>query len=244
MTECPASSETEPRKPHAVDHPIGFDEQHVSSVVGTTLDRLRVLAHEPVPAALGAWTLRCHHAPGFPLLGTDREAEPYVALQWNGERAARAGLGLLDLVVLTGLVTAWEQDRSVGDLVYAVTGALAARRDMVPATRSVGAAVTADVVTTAVCAGLLSGVPVEGLPPLTDLAGTLLQVLPQTAFTPDSKAAAAGHTAAAGWLAVQVHAAGLVAYPGAYADTVATAALPFAVPDPLTPVRALVAGLR
>lgn len=213
------------------------------AVVGAAFDHLRELTHQPVPADLEAWAARCHRTPGFPLLGVDRESEPYLALQWNGERAARAGLELVDLVVLTGLVTAWEQDRSFGDLVSAVSGALTARHDLVPAVLSAGSVVTADVVTTAVCAGLLSGVPVTNLTQLADVAGTLLQVQPVTSATPESRAAAAGHTAAAGWLSVQVHLAGLVAYDGAFADTVATATFPCDAPHPAIPVRDLVAGL-
>jgi hypothetical protein len=202
---------------------------------------------------LQAWAEESHVASGFPLLGTDHRAELYVALQWNGERAARAGLGLPDLVVLTGLVTGWQEDRTVVELETAVGRALGMRAGTVSAALDTGAPVTADVVTTAVCAGVLGGVPEEELALLVDVAGTLLQVYPDGVATLEgtgdhtgwiaARSTAAGHTAAAGWLAVQVHLAGLVAYPGAFADTLATATVPLAELEPATRVRAFVAGL-
>lgn len=228
----------------------------VPEVGPPAVTRVSALAREAVPGDLLAWADRCSSHEGFPLLGTGRSAEPYVALQWNGERAARAGLMIADLVVLTGLVTAWQLDRTVGDLHAAVDGALAVRASTVTPLLNTGAPVSADVVTTAVCAGLLSGVPEDEVPTLADLAGTLLQVSPlaveagtaglagRTVGGPAVAATAAGHTAAAGWLAVQVHLAGLSAYPGALADTVATAGYPTVELDPAAPVRALVAGLR
>lgn len=209
----------------------------------TALHRLGALARQSVPDDLLAWAHRCHTATGFPLLGAGRCAEPYVALQWNGERAARAGLEVTDLVVLTGLVTAWQRDSTLGDLQTAVARALQARADLV-SPLAMDAPVTADVVTTAVCAGVLSEVLEGELTTVVDLAGTLLQVQSsQTTHT------GAGHTAAAGWLAVQVHRAGLVAYPGALSDTVATAALDPTALDPrdleaTTSARTFVDGLR
>lgn len=205
------------------------------SVLAAAVARLSALARQPVPADLLAWADRCQVSSGFPLLGTARCAEPYVALQWNGEHAARAGLGLPDLIVLTGLVAAWQHDRTLADLESAATHALRLRADL-PSVHA-GAPVTADVVTTAVCAGVLSGVPEDGLGSLVDLAGTLLQVRP-------AGHVAAGHTAAAGWLAVQVHQSGMVAYPGAFADTVATAAFTAPDLDADSPVRTLVDSLR
>lgn len=195
----------------------------------TALRRLGDLAGQSVPDELLAWADRCHTVAGFPLLGTARCAEPYVALQWNGERVSRAGLGMTDLVVLTGLVAAWQHDRTLGELQAAVDRALQVRADVVMPLAA-DAPVTADVVTAAVCAGVLAGVPEDELTTLVDLAGTLLQV--QTSETTHT---AAGHTAAAGWLAVQVHLAGMVAYPGAFADTVATAALDTVAPGTDTP---------
>src|SRR5690606_13186822 len=221
-----------------------------SPVVPSALARLEALSRQLVPSDLLGWAERSHQAAGFPLLGTDRQAEPYVALQWNGERAARAGLGVVDLVVLTGVVTGWQQDRTIGDLARAVARALEERARAVSTRLDAVAPVTADVVTTAVCAGVLSGIPEGELSALVDLAGTLLQVrpaplsgtaLPATqALTDDTAsghtaATAAGHTAAAGWLAAQVHLAGMVAYPGAFAETVATAAFTSADVDTATP---------
>ena len=214
------------------------------AIVHGALTRISALSGGAVPDDLGEWARRCGAEDGFPLLGTGILAEPYVALQWNGERAARAGLAHADLVVLTGLVTAWQHDRSVGDLQEAVTRALAGDVLNATAVEAQGAPVTAGVVTTAVCAGLLSGVAEEELPALVDVAGTLMQVRPATVESVPGRSAAAGHAAAAGWLASQVHLAGLTAYDGAFTDTVATATLPADGPSLATPVRQLVEDLQ
>ena len=210
-----------------------------TAVLAAALGRLSALARQPVPDDLRAWADRCQAAAGFPLLGAGRCAEPYVALQWNGERAERAGLGVPDLIVLTGLLAAWQHRRTLGDLEVAVGRAFQVRADSVAGALELGAPVTTDVVTAAVCAGVLSGVPECELAALADVAGTLMQVQSSAATH-----TAAGHTAAAGWLAVQVHLSGLVAYPGAFADTVTTATFPASEHDPGTQVRALVDGLR
>src|SRR5690606_24775083 len=135
-------------------------------VVPSALARLEALSRQLVPSDLLGWAdrSRSHQPTGFPLLGTDRQAEPYVALQWNGERAARAGLGVVDLVVLTGAVSGWQQGRTIGDLERAVARALEERARAVSTGLDAVAPVTADVVTTAVCAGVLSGIPEEDLP--------------------------------------------------------------------------------
>jgi hypothetical protein len=211
--------------------------------VSAALAALRAVARQEPPDDLRAWADRCDAPSGFPLLGTDRRAEPYVALQWNGDRAARAGLGRREVVILAGLVAAWEHDRTTSELADAVATALDLGAEAV---RAAGAdsPVTYDVVPAAVAAGLLSGVPEDDLPTLVDLTGTLMQVTPLTS-TAQSRAMAAGHCAAAGWLAVQTHLAGLVAYPGAFADTVGTAGLPD-TQQPLTdetPVRTVIEEL-
>lgn len=211
-------------------------------VVAASLRRLADVARQTVPPDLAAWAAQCGSEAGFPLLGTSVRAEPYVALQWNGERCLRAGLAGEDLVALTGVVTAWLHDRSVGDLQAAVTRALGELPGGTGAATA-GVPVTAEVVRTAVCAALLSGVREAELPELIDLAGTLLQVRPRIAGATQGAGSAAGHTAAAGWLASQVHLAGLTAYPGALTDTLATATLPPDGPALATPVRQLVEGL-
>lgn len=131
---------------------------------------------------------------------------------WNGARLHRAGSPRVDGLVTLGTVCGVFGD----DLDAAVAAGLAA----VPTGPRVGstAEVTRWVSAAAVCAATALG---DGPVPtgVVELAGSLMVVH----VPPASEVLAgllAGHTLAAGWLATQLHAAGLVGVPGALAATV------------------------
>jgi hypothetical protein len=210
--------------------------------IGPAWEAVRALTREPVPDHLLGWAARCHDPAGFPLLGTAHRAEPYEALQWNGARAALAGLGQVELVTLTGLVTAWQLDRSFGDLGRAVATALRSR-DELAGVELMASPMTLEVVTTAICAAHLHRLAPGDLAQVVDLAGTLLMVDDPAGTGAEGAARAAGHVAATGWLTVQTQLAGLTAYPGSFMDTLAVAEVDGEGPDPTTPVRALLAEL-
>lgn len=168
---------------------------------------LAALAALPKPDAdLAAWAARVGTPDGdFPLIGAGTRAETYVALLWNGERCARAGLGPESALTLVGLAVGAEHGRSAEELSAAVAAGLA-EQSTPPGPLSTG------VLAATVCAARLAGVPDDEVPALLDLAASLMVIGPP--------GVAPGHDPAAAWLALRARDAGIVGMPGGLAHTV------------------------
>lgn len=185
---------------------------------------LETLARAPVDADLA--TLAAQQEPGpVPLLGTPNTTAPYAALLWNGGRFERLdvpwGARLAFLAVTTQAVPAF-----VESLVPAVEAGVALRALWPPpAGPGAVAALTADAVSAAVCAARATGHGNADLVAVAELASGLMVVGP-TVSDPRLRALQAGHSLAAGWLAVQLHLCGVLAAPGTAEEVLLTREAP------------------
>ena len=185
---------------------------------------LEALARGPVDADLAI--LSAQQEPGsVPLLGTNNSAAPYAALLWNGARFER-----LDVAWGTRLafvaVTAQGAPAFGDSLVPAVEAGEALWTHWPPPTPTAAvAALTTDAVSAAVCAAVATGHLGAGLAAVAELASALMVVGP-TASDPQLRALQAGHSLAAGWLALQLHVCGLLAAPGTAEEVLLTREMP------------------
>lgn len=185
---------------------------------------LETLARAPVDADLA--TLAAQQEPGpVPLLGTPKSTAPYAALLWNGGRFER-----LDVPWGTRLafvaVTAQGAPAFGESLVPAVEAGVALRALWPPpAAPEAVAALTADAVSAAVCAAVATGLGGADLAAVAELASGLMVVGP-TVGDPRLRALQAGHSLAAGWLALQLHLCGLLAAPGTAEEVLLTRETP------------------
>lgn len=214
------------------------------------LTRLGELRAAPVPADLAAWAIELADAgepvgPSVPMLGTKLAAAPYPGLLWTGARAARAGLGISERLVLVALVSGGPRldsaalSRAVAAGLATVAGLAAAADD--PGAEDRGAEragvdppvaeLSAEGVAAAVTAGLAVGLDATGLDAVIDLAGSLLLVAAPGPPDPLVAGIRAGHAMAVGWLASVLLGAGIRAPADALAATLETIGRPvFDVP--------------
>jgi hypothetical protein len=180
---------------------------------------LERIAHRPIDAALEVVVPQQDQGHAR-LLGTALTAAPYAALLWNGERFHRESIRWSTRLTFLAL-TVVGPDAPDAALTPAVRGGETLRQLWPPAPSSlVTAGLTTDVVSAAVCAALASTISEEGMASVVELAASLMLVTPTV---PSSQLAGmhAGHSLAAGWLAVQLHHCGVVGAPGAATDVLA-----------------------
>lgn len=206
-------------------------EQAVSGAAGAsrppcsaTGAELETLARAPVDADLA--TLAAQQEPGpVPLLGTPHSTAPYAALLWNGGRFERLDVpwGTRLAFVAVTVKGATEFGES---LVPAVEAGVALRALWPPSASTEPVAVlTADAVAAGVCAAVASELGRAELAAVAELAAGLMVVGP-TVEDPRLRALQAGHSLAAGWLAVQLHLCGLLAAPGTAEEVLLTRETP------------------
>lgn len=159
----------------------------------------------------------------MPLLGAGLRSATYPGLLWNGARLHRAGTAYVDALVLVALAAGVgggpEADLERG--VQVGLDVAAALDDRHGSTEDIGHPTTR-VVASAACAATVGGTDRDGLSEVLDLAATLMVVMPPVGGDEVQEGLWAGHCLAAGWLATQALATGLVAVPDALARTVAT----------------------
>ena len=193
--------------------------------VDDAVARLVVLVEAPVPDDLDRWgrALLVPDGP-VPLLGLHGGAAAYPALLWDGARLERAGLGLLEGLVLLAAVTCAPEApadslaRGVG-AGLAVDAALQSVSEQDAPARATTAAVAA-VACLAVAAGADDARRVDAL----DLAGTLMAVGPPHDPGPVERSLQLGHALAAGWLAWRLSDTGITTMTDAVGHTLATVA--------------------
>jgi hypothetical protein len=200
--------------------------------------RLVALAGEPVDADLLTWAHGLEaSALELPLVGLGRLAATYPSLVWNGVRLRRAGLGVLEGLLLVGLASRTDTS-TTDDLVRAVAAGVAvdaALQQVLDGSDRVGVPTTSGIAAAA-CAGVLGGVPLSDLGVLLDLAAGLMVVGGRPTGQADLDGLLLGHGLAAGWLAPRVAASGIVPMPGAVEHTLDVYAmnLTVLVPDVAT----------
>jgi hypothetical protein len=166
-------------------------------------------------------------APGgsVPLLGANRRAAPYPALLWNGDRCLRAGLGPSAALTLVGLVIGQDGGADAARLVQAVRAGLAIRDGRSwPGECAIAptASATTDVISTAACAAVSAGMGLDDVAKVLDLAGSLMIIKPASSLgSTEMSGLWSGHALAAGWLAVQLHRAGVSGMSGGLEHTLA-----------------------
>jgi hypothetical protein len=158
-----------------------------------------------------------------PLLGAGRRSAPYPALLWNGDRASSAGLGPPASLTLVGLVTGQDHESDATRLVRGVRAGLAIRDSRLwPGTGVIGptASVTTDVISAAACAAVSTGMGLGEVAKVLDLAGSLMIIKPASSVgSANMSGQWSGHALAAGWLAVQLHRAGVSGMSGGLEHT-------------------------
>lgn len=214
------------------------------------LTRLGQLRAAPVPADLAAWAIELAGPGGLggssvPMLGTKLAAAPYPGLLWTGARAARAGLGIAERLVLVALVSGGPRlDSAV--LCRAVAAGLATTAGLATAADDAGAddpgadrtgvdppvaELSAEGVAAAVTAGVAMSLDAAALDAVIDLAGSLLLVAAPGPPDPLVAGIRSGHAMAVGWLAPALLGTGIRAPADALEATVATIGRPvFDVP--------------
>lgn len=204
--------------------PAARHKETAAGVAAGVAADLETLAWAPVDADLA--TLATQQEPGpVPLLGTPNTTTPYAALLWNGGRFER-----LDVPWPTRLafaaVTAQGAAAFGERLVPAVEAGVALRALWPPpAAPGAVAALTADTVSAAVCAAVATDHAAADLAAVAELASGLMVVGP-TVSDPRLRALQAGHSLAAGWLAVQLHLCGFLAAPGTAEEVLLTREAP------------------
>lgn len=148
-----------------------------------------------------------------PLLGADRRSAPYPALLWNGGRALSAGLGPPASLTLVGLVMGQDDETDAARLAQGVRAGLAIQDSRSwPGERVIAptASVTTDVISAAACAAVSAGMGLDDVAKVLDLAGSLMIIKPASSVgSAEMSGQWSGHALAAGWLAVQLHRAGI-----------------------------------
>ena len=185
---------------------------------------LEALARGPVDADLATLAAQQERGP-VPLLGTSNSAAPYAALLWNGARFERLDIPWGTRLALVA-VTA-QGARTFGDSLVPAVEAGEALRTLwpPPAPTAAVAALTTDAVSAAVCAAVATGHVGADLAAVAELASGLMVVGP-TVGDPQLRALQAGHSLAAGWLALQLHVCGLLAAPGTAEEVLLTREMP------------------
>jgi len=160
-----------------------------------------------------------------PLLGTDLRSAPYPALLWNGARCSRAGMGPAAALTLVALVVGQNDEAGSSRLVQSVRAGLAIRDSRSwPGERVVAptAAATTDVISVAACAAVSAGMGSEDVSKVLDIAGSLMTIKPaRPVGSTEMSGQWSGHALAAGWLAVQLHRAGVSGMSGGLEHTLA-----------------------
>jgi hypothetical protein len=198
-------------------------ETAASAATGVAAE-LDTLARAPVDADLA--TLATQQEPGpVPLLGTPNTTTPYAALLWNGGRFERLDVSWATRLAFVA-VTARGAPAFGESLVPAVEAGVALRALWPPpAAPGAVAALTADAVSAAVCAAVATDHADADLAAVAELASGLMVVGP-TVSDPRLRTLQAGHSLAAGWLAVQLHLCDLLAAPGTAEEVLLTRAAP------------------
>lgn len=207
------------------------------AVVDGALDRLSALTADEVPHDLAAWGRTLSVDGGAaPLLGLRATAAAFPGLLWDGARLHRAGLGLLEGIVLLALVTC-PPDTSGDDLLRAVGCGLAVDAALRAARPdSTQARPTTEAVAATACIAAGSGADAGRVADALELAGALMVVQPAADDSPVEQALRAGHALAAGWLGWQLSDTGVTGMPEGIAHAVATVTgsdVSVAVPTPL-----------
>jgi hypothetical protein len=176
------------------------------------LAELGGLVHRPVDADLRAVVPQQDEGQ-MRLVGTALSASAYPALLWSGERFHRESTRWSARLAFVALTIAGI-DAPKTALAPAVRGGETFRTLWPPAVPTAAhAGLTTDAVSVAVCAALASGISEEGLESVVELAASLMLVT-ATVPSPELAGMHAGHSLAAGWLAVQLHRCGVVEAPG------------------------------
>ncbi len=148
-----------------------------------------------------------------PLLGAGLRSAPYPALLWNGDRASNAGIGPCASLTLVGLVMGQGDEADATRLVQGVRAGLAIQDSRSwPGQRVIAptAAATTDVIAAAACAAVSTGMGLGDVTKVLDLAGSLMIIKPASSVgSAEMYGQWSGHALAAGWLAVQLHRAGV-----------------------------------
>jgi hypothetical protein len=160
------------------------------------------------------WARRISASGGsVPLLGANGRSAAYPGLLWNGDRCLRAGMGPSAVLTLVGLVIGQDDDADAARLVQGVRAGMAIRDSRLWAGRPViapTASATTDVISTAACAAVSAGMGLCDVTKVLDLAGSLMIIKPTSPVgSAEMSGPWAGHALAAGWLAVQLHRAGV-----------------------------------
>lgn len=187
------------------------------------IDRLAQLARSEVPKDLDGWGRRLLVADGpVPLVGLHAGAATYPGLLWDGARLHRAGLGMLEGLLLLAAVTC-DPDAPVEDLARAVGVGLAVDAALRSATAEDALArPTTGTVAAAACVAVARGAEDARTANALALAGALMVVEPTTSDGAVEQSLRAGHTLAAGWLAWQLSGTGVVSMDDAVGHTLAT----------------------
>jgi hypothetical protein len=186
-------------------------------------DLRRIAALEP-DADLRALAER--QSPGdAPLIGTASTTDAYASLLWNGEWMERLGVPWRTRLVLLAQIAAGEPAPE-SDLGAALGAGETMRLLWPPAAAPHPVAeLSYDTVAAAICAAMASGIPNGELTSLAELAAALMVVAPsQGHLAPHGLNA--GHSLAAGWLAVQLHRCRVLAAPGTGAEVLSTREAP------------------
>ncbi len=184
------------------------------------LAELGGLVHRPVDADLRAVIPR-PDAGHIPLVGTALSAPAYPALLWNGERFHRESTRWSTRLTFVAMTIAG-MDAPKTALAPAVRGGETFMTLWPPAAPAAArAGLTTDAVSVAVCAALASGLSEEDLESVVELAASLMLVTP-TVPGPELAGLLAGHSLAAGWLAVQLHRCGVLEAPGTATEVLLT----------------------
>jgi hypothetical protein len=174
---------------------------------------LEALAEQSVDADLVGLVTQQEPGP-VPLLGTGNTAAPYPALLWNGERFERLGVPWHTRLAFVAVTAASPARLSQEDLAGALQAGVAMRTLWPsPPPPTAVAGLTTDTVSAAVCAAAATGHSGAQLAAVAELAAGLMLVSP-TPSDPELHGVQAGHSLAAGWLAVQLHLCGVLAAPG------------------------------
>jgi hypothetical protein len=159
------------------------------------------------------------------LLGADVTAAAYPALLWNGERFERLGVAWATRLALVALTSAGAE--MSGERLGAAIEAGVAVQRLWPPPLPAGAVaeLTTDAVSAAVCAAAAIGHTGPDLAGVAELAAGLMLAGPAVG-TSQLDGLQAGHSLAAGWLAVQLHLCGVLAAPGTAEEVLSTREAP------------------
>lgn len=182
---------------------------------------LAALAHRAPSAELHAMADLAEAGP-IALLGTPHTASTYAALFWNGERFHAEHVPWTVRLLFLARTMTPEPDRHAA----AVAAGEAVRSTWPPPPSGVVAAgLTVDTVAAAACTAVALGLDAAAADEVGELGAALMLVTPAEPSA-SQVALYAGHALASGWLAAQLHHAGLVAAPGTATEVLATREAP------------------